>query len=251
VLVAGAVADKAARLVALSDAVVVEGPGRRYVSRGGVKLEAALERFGIDVHASIALDAGASTGGFTDCLLQRGASFVYAVDVGHGQLDPRLRADARVEVLERTNIRDVDPAHLSRPDRPFHPVDLVTADLAFISLRAVMPVLTGPVIRRGGSIVVLVKPQFEAGRREVSRGKGVVRDPVVWRQALVDVGSAMSEAETGIMGVMVSPILGPAGNAEFLLYGIVGANPSDRSVSESLFDEVISAASELATHPTP
>ena len=94
VLVAGAVADKPARLVALSDAVVVEGPGRRYVSRGGVKLEAALERFGIDVHASIALDAGASTGGFTDCLLQRGASFVYAVDVGHGQLDPRLRDDA-------------------------------------------------------------------------------------------------------------------------------------------------------------
>src|SRR4051812_18567969 len=154
------------------EAVEVLGPSPRFVSRGGEKLDAALERFAIDVTGLRALDAGASTGGFTDCLLQRGAAHVVAVDVGYGQLHERLRADPRVTVAERTNIRafELDP-----------PADVVVADLSFISLGAVAPALVGANARVGADVVVLVKPQFEAGRAEVSKGHGVVREPDVWR----------------------------------------------------------------------
>jgi 23S rRNA (cytidine1920-2'-O)/16S rRNA (cytidine1409-2'-O)-methyltransferase len=164
------------------------------------------------------LDAGASTGGFTDCLLQRGAALVYAVDVGHGQLDPSLRADPRVCVLERVNVRDLDVATLQRADPEFSPVAVVVADLSFISLRTVAPALCGEVAAPGADLVVLVKPQFEAGRAVVSRGKGVVRDPAVWEGAIEGVASALVSAGTGIMGAMVSPLTGASGNVEFLLH---------------------------------
>lgn len=213
VLVSGAVADKPARLVAPEDPVEVTGPGPRFVSRGGEKLAAALDRFSIDPTGWRALDAGASTGGFTDCLLQSGAVSVVAVDVGHGQLDYRLRHDSRVEVRERLDIRQVTLDTVGGT-----PVDMVTADLSFISVVLALPVLTGEVAVPGATLVVLVKPQFEAGRAEVSRGRGVVRDPEVHRRTLLSVGAALEAAGAAIMGVMPSPITGSAGNIEFLVY---------------------------------
>lgn len=214
VLVGGAVADKPARLVLPGEPVVVTGPPPRFVSRGGEKLAAALDRFSVDVAGATALDAGASTGGFTDCLLQRGAVLVHAVDVGRGQLHPRLRGDRRVVVHEGTNVRFLNP--------DIGPVDVVTADLSFISLRTVAPVLAGPLLRRGGDLVVLVKPQFEAGRVEASRGRGVITDRAVWRQAMVGALTAFVAEGTGIMGAMPSPLTGASGNVEFLFHGRSG-----------------------------
>jgi 23S rRNA (cytidine1920-2'-O)/16S rRNA (cytidine1409-2'-O)-methyltransferase len=221
VLVGGSRADKAARLVAESDPVVVVDTGSRpFVSRGGQKLDAALDRFAVVVAGRRCLDAGASTGGFTDCLLRRGASKVVAVDVGHGQLDASLRGDSRVEVRERTNIRTLGPGDVGG-----ELFDLLVADLSFISLVSVAPVLVGSLARPGADVVVLVKPQFEAGRVEVSRGKGVIRDPAVRRGALEKVASAFASQGASIMGAMASPLLGPAGNAEFLLHVRAGAAP--------------------------
>ncbi|MDQ1397821.1 MAG: rRNA (cytidine1920-2-O)/16S rRNA (cytidine1409-2-O)-methyltransferase, partial [Acidimicrobiaceae bacterium] len=150
-----------------------------------------------------------STGGFTDCLLQRGAAAVTAVDVGHGQLHERLRADPRVRVIERTNIR----TYAAEEQFP-----LVVADLSFISLRTVAPALLDANAAPGADVVVLVKPQFEAGRAEVSRGRGVVRDPAVWAAALEGVGSALTGRQAAMMGAMVSPLTGADGNVEFLLH---------------------------------
>jgi 23S rRNA (cytidine1920-2'-O)/16S rRNA (cytidine1409-2'-O)-methyltransferase len=223
VLVAGAQADKAARQVAPDEPIIVQGPPQPFVSRGGQKLDAALARFDVDPRSRRVLDAGASTGGFTDCLLQRGAAHVYAVDVGHGQLDQRLRHDPRVTVLERVNVRTLTPELLHQADPDFEPCSLVTADLSFISLVPVVPVLCGPVGLPGADLVLLVKPQFEAGRVVVARGKGVVRDPHVWRNTLEGVTSALGNAGTGIMGAMVSPLTGPAGNVEFLVHARKGA----------------------------
>lgn len=218
VTVAGAAADRPARLVAPTEPVEVAGPPPRFVSRGGEKLDAALERFAVSVEDAVALDAGASTGGFTDCLLQRGAARVAAVDVGHGQLHPRLRADVRVLVLERTNVRHLRPDDLAG----LAPVDLVTADLSFISLTTVAPVLTGPVLRRGGDLVLLVKPQFEAGRAAASRGKGVIRDPDEWLGALRAVASRLAECGAAIMDAMRSPLTGASGNVEYLVHARTG-----------------------------
>jgi 23S rRNA (cytidine1920-2'-O)/16S rRNA (cytidine1409-2'-O)-methyltransferase len=223
VLVSGAPADKPARLVAPGEPVVVLGPPSRYVSRGGLKLEAALDRFRVSADGCRALDAGASTGGFTDCLLQHGAAQVYAVDVGHGQLDPSLRADPRVCVLERVNVRGLDLATLRDVDPGVTPCPVVVADVSFISLRTAAPALCGEVAADGADLLLLVKPQFEAGRAVVSRGKGVVRDPRVWEGALEGVASALASAGTGIMGAMASPLTGASGNAEFLLHGRKGA----------------------------
>ena len=241
-VVSGTQADKAARLVAPNEPVVVLGPPPRFVSRGGEKLDAALTRFAIDVTDRRALDAGASTGGFTHCLLQRGAVTVYAVDVGHGQLDQRLRTDPRVTVLERVNVRSLTPEVLSQVDPDFVPCSIVTADLSFISLVTVVPALTGPVGTDRADLVLLVKPQFEAGRAVVARGKGVVRDPEVWRQALGDVTSALQSAGTGIMGAMVSPLTGPAGNVEFLVHARKGPVPADEDVVDRLLEAAVSEA---------
>lgn len=211
VTVGGAPALKPARLVAPHEPVVVAGEPRRFVSRAGEKLAAALDRFALDPTGTRALDAGASTGGFTDCLLQRGAAAVVAVDVGHGQLHERLRADPRVTVRERLNVRDLGAGDLGAP------FPLVVADLSFISLRTVLGALVGQAAP-GGDLVLLVKPQFEAGRAEASRGRGVIRDPAVWRRALDDVGAAITARGGAIMGAMVSPITGAEGNVEFLVH---------------------------------
>lgn len=213
VLVNGAFASKPAHQVADSDAVLVTGPPRRFVSRGGEKLQAALDAFGVDASGLVVLDAGASTGGFTDCLLQNGACVVHAVDVGHGQLHPRIRTDPHVRVLERFNIRQLSLRDIEGP------VDLVVADLSFISLTAVLPALAS-VLRDGGRTILLVKPQFEVGRREVSKGKGVITDPDLHRTACDSVAAACERAGVQVTGIVPSPILGQEGNREFLLHGI-------------------------------
>jgi 23S rRNA (cytidine1920-2'-O)/16S rRNA (cytidine1409-2'-O)-methyltransferase len=210
-------------------------PAPRFVSRGGEKLDAALDRFGVDVAGKTALDAGASTGGFTDSLLQRGAARVVAVDVGYGQLHERLRADARVEVRERTNVRGITPAELGEQ------VDVVVADLSFISLRTVASALVGAAAP-GGDLVLLVKPQFEAGRVEAARGKGVITDAAVWRRVLGEIAAAMTEAGAAMMSAMVSPLLGADGNVEFLVHAVVGTGAGGRPVD---FDAVVAEAVAL------
>jgi 23S rRNA (cytidine1920-2'-O)/16S rRNA (cytidine1409-2'-O)-methyltransferase len=185
-----------------------EGP--RYVSRGGEKLEAALEAFPVQIQGAIAIDVGASTGGFTDCLLQHGAHRVYAVDVGYGQLAWRLRQDPRVVALERTNIRHLKPEDL--PEQP----GFFTADCSFISLRLVLPPLKDLLACRAEGIV-LIKPQFEAGKTQVGKG-GVVRDPEVHDAVVREVLEAARRVGFEPSAVIPSPLLGPAGNREFLAH---------------------------------
>jgi 23S rRNA (cytidine1920-2'-O)/16S rRNA (cytidine1409-2'-O)-methyltransferase len=211
VLVDGAPAAKPARLVAPGDAIRVLGPPPRFVGRGGIKLDAALARFDVATAGRRAYDLGASTGGFTDCLLQRGAASVVAVDVGYGQLHERLRADARVEVRERTNVRDLGPGDLGPP------ADVLVADLSFISLRTVLPVVV-TLGRPEADLVALVKPQFEAGHEEASRGRGVITDPQVWERVLQEVASTLDHRGAAIMGAMASPLTGADGNVEFLIH---------------------------------
>lgn len=214
VTVRGRPASKPATLVDAADPVELVAPARRFVSRAGDKLEAALVRFGVDPTGRDCLDAGASTGGFTDCLLRHGARHVVAVDVGYGQLDWSLRTDERVTALERTNVRELGPAHL-----PYAP-GLVVADLSFISLTLAVPALAG-VAADGAELILLVKPQFEAGRADVGRG-GVVRDAEAWRGAIERVAAACRAAGLAPRGVMSSPLLGPAGNVEFPLHATKG-----------------------------
>jgi 23S rRNA (cytidine1920-2'-O)/16S rRNA (cytidine1409-2'-O)-methyltransferase len=217
VLVGGAPADKPSRLVSAGDAVAVTGPASRYVGRGGTKLEAALQRFAVDPGGCDVLDAGASTGGFTDCLLQHGAASVTAVDVGRGQLHERLLVDSRVRAMERTDLRDL-PAG---PGDPTYP--LVVADLSFISLRSVAAKLV-ELASPGGQLLILVKPQFEAGRKEASKGRGVIRDAEVWRRCLGEVSSSFESAGASIMGFMVSPLRGADGNVEYFVHLRAGEN---------------------------
>ena len=222
----GPFALKPSQLVAEEAELLVSG-GRRYASRGGLKLEAALATLGIDVKGRDCLDAGASTGGFTDCLLQHGAARVVALDVGHGQLDWRLREDGRVTVLERVNARSLEPDAL-----PFAP-QLATADLSFISLTKVLPRL-GDCLTRGGELLALVKPQFELGRERVHGG--VVRDPADRREALLRVAAAAADAGFGVRGFASSGLPGPKGNEETFIHCILG--------SESI-EDVEAAAREV------
>jgi 23S rRNA (cytidine1920-2'-O)/16S rRNA (cytidine1409-2'-O)-methyltransferase len=216
VLVNGAVADKPARLVAVSDNIMVSGPPPRFVSRGGDKLDAALDRFAVDVSGCRVLDCGASTGGFTDCLLQRGAAEVVALDVGHGQLHPRIRDDERVVVLERTNIRSATAETIGGL------VDATVADVSFISLTAVIPNLA-TLCKPGARMVLLVKPQFEAGRAVVSRGKGVVTDPAVYDDVRSRIEASLRSAGCVVQGWTDSPILGGEGNREFFVHALASA----------------------------
>jgi 23S rRNA (cytidine1920-2'-O)/16S rRNA (cytidine1409-2'-O)-methyltransferase len=237
VLVGGAPATSPARLVLPGDAVSLVGPPPRYVSRGGEKLGAALGRFEVPVGGRRALDAGSSTGGFTDCLLQHGAAAVVAVDVGRAQLHERLRADARVTLLERTNVRTLTP------DAVGGPVGVVVADLSFISLKTVFPVLLGDVAAPGSDAVFLVKPQFEAGRAEASRGKGVIRDAGVWRRVLEEVASSIAGHQAVMIDAMASPLLGADGNAEFLVH-VRPHTPGGR-VDGDLLDAAVREADRL------
>src|SRR5688500_4237088 len=205
-----------------ADSVLTIDSGPRFVSRGGEKLDAALEAFDIDVTGFVCADVGASTGGFTDCLLQRGAAKVYAIDVGKGILHWKLRNDPRVVVMEETNARFVE----SLPEQ----VSLVTVDASFISLKILLPVIKrwffplssfddeGKGKEERNDVVALIKPQFEAGKKDVARGDGVIRDPEIHKQVLLDIlGFAQQEA-FHVRGLIKSPLLGPKGNAEFLTW---------------------------------
>ena len=213
VRVNGQVAAKASEGVRESDCVELTA-GDKFVSRGGHKLEHALEHFQINVSGLTAIDLGASTGGFTDCLLQRGAARVFAVDVGQGQLAWTLRQDPRVVVMEKVNARTLTPTQFPPP---FSPADLVVIDCSFISLRKILPPAIA-LVRPLGNVVALIKPQFEAGKEEADRGAGVITDPAVHARVLQELEQFVGErAEVKWCGVTESPLLGPAGNKEFLV----------------------------------
>ena len=202
------------------DARLEVDQGPPFVSRGGEKLQAALATFALDVSGRVCADVGASTGGFTDCLLQHGARRVYAIDVGQGILHWKLRQDLRVVVMERTNARHVE--------RLPEPVSLVTIDASFISLKILLPVVKGWGMGGRGEVIALIKPQFEAGRAAVARGEGVIRDPAIHRQVLQDMLAFAQLTGYGVRGLIRSPLLGPKGNAEFLTWliwpGMPGAD---------------------------
>jgi len=224
--------------------------GPRFVSRGGEKLDAALEAFGIDLKGLVCADVGASTGGFTDCMLQRGAEKVYAIDVGKGILHWKLRNYGRVVVMEETNARHVE----SLPEQ----VSFVTVDASFISLKILLPVVKGwfdfspltshseEVKSKKGEVLALIKPQFEAGKKDVARGDGVIRDPEIHRQVLLDVLSFIKDAGFGLRGLIKSPLLGPKGNAEFLVW--LDLIPTDAAV-EDLVNHVMKQ--EIASDELP
>ncbi|MEX2143475.1 MAG: TlyA family RNA methyltransferase [Anaerolineales bacterium] len=204
----GQVVAKASSLLATEVSLEVDS-GPRFVSRGGDKLAAAIMQFGLVVRGRVCADLGASTGGFTDCLLEHGAAKVYAIDVGKGQLHWKLRQDPRVVVMEGTNARFVD--------KLTERVNLVTIDASFISLRTLLPVVRGW-LADPGELLALIKPQFEAGKSDVGKGKGVIRDPQIHRQVLAEILEFARGQGFQIAGLMRSPLLGPKGNAEFLFW---------------------------------
>lgn len=203
--------DKAGAMLAEDAAVSVRGEDHPFVSRGGVKLAGALDVFGVDPRGRRCIDLGASTGGFTDCLLQRGAAFVAAVDVGYGQLAHKLRTDPRVLVLERTNARTLEPAEVGGP------ADLVVVDASFIGLAKLVPAIVRCLVQ-GGELVALVKPQFEVGREEASRSKGVVRDPEVRARAIEAAAGGIREGGLEVLGTCDSTLEGPRGNLEAFVH---------------------------------
>jgi 23S rRNA (cytidine1920-2'-O)/16S rRNA (cytidine1409-2'-O)-methyltransferase len=214
------------------DAPLVRADGPAWASRAGEKLEAGLDAFGVAVAGRTCLDAGASTGGFTDVLLDRGARRVYAVDVGHGQLLPRLAGDERVVVMDRTNLRTLT----ALPE----PIDLATLDLSFISLRLVLPVVRG-LLAPAGEVVALVKPQFEAGRADVPRG-GVVRDPKVHRRVHLRLADDAAAAGLAAVGVVASPRTGREGNREFLAHLRPTDEPDRAASGRAAWDEIVERA---------
>jgi 23S rRNA (cytidine1920-2'-O)/16S rRNA (cytidine1409-2'-O)-methyltransferase len=219
VRVRGNPAPKPSTLVAPGDPLSVDGPAAQFVSRAGAKLEGALEVFGIPTTHRRAVDVGASTGGFSDCLLQRGVAEVVAVDVGYGQMHNRVRSDDRVVVVERTNIRHADPAALGAP------FDLIVADLSFISLALVAPQLAA-LGSAQSDWVLLVKPQFEVGKELVGKG-GIVRDPEAHVIAIEQAATALSVSGIGVVGLVVSSIRGTEGNREFLVHGRIAERAID------------------------
>lgn len=227
VQVNGNVVSKAGAPVAVDAAITIRAP-LKYVSRGGFKLEGALDPFGVDPREKICADIGASTGGFTDCLLQRGASRVYAIDVGYGQLAWKLRNDARVVVIDRVNIRHLD----GLPE----PVDLITIDVSFISLSLVFPAAKR-LLKPRGEIIALIKPQFEAGRAQVGKG-GIVRDASVHREVVEKIARRAIDNDLRVRGVCRSPITGADGNVEFLIH--LSADRSLANILISDFQNLIS-----------
>jgi 23S rRNA (cytidine1920-2'-O)/16S rRNA (cytidine1409-2'-O)-methyltransferase len=229
--VEGKRATKAGEKVDSSSRLVVLGPDHPFVGRGGVKLAGALERFGIESAGRVALDVGASTGGFTDCLLQRGARRVYALDVGTRQLHERLRRDPRVLVLESINARHLKPDDL--PER----VSLITVDVSFISLRLILPALV-PLMGAGADLVALVKPQFEVGRREVGKG-GIVRDTRLHRRVINEILSLGALVGLSAVNLCASPLPGTEGNREFFLHFRTGEPGLDSPLLEQRLEEAI------------
>lgn len=222
-----------------ADVTLDSGP--RFVSRGGEKLAAAMETFPVNVKGLVCADVGASTGGFTDCLLQNGAAKVYAIDVGHGILAWSLRNDPRVVVMEKTNAR-----HIEKLDEP---VSLVVMDASFISLKILLPVIRGwfpPMFSEktggeqgGGNVIALIKPQFEAGRKEVSKGKGVIRDPEIHRRVVREILEFAQDKGYSVKGLHRSPVLGPKGNVEFLAWLGLGIPPVDEEQIRVIIEEVV------------
>ncbi len=210
VYVDGQKEDKAGTKVAVNAPIEVRGSQMKYVSRGGYKLEKAIEEFGVSLEGKVCLDIGASTGGFTDCMLQNGASKVYAIDVGYGQFAWKLRNDERVVCLEKTNVRYV--THEQVPDEG----DFASIDVSFISLTKVLPAVLG-ILGEKGQLVCLIKPQFEAGREKVGK-KGVVRDIQVHREVIEMIADYVRAQQLGILALDFSPIKGPEGNIEYLIY---------------------------------
>ena len=233
VYVAGQKADKPGMSFEESADIEVRGATCPYVSRGGLKLEKALRDFGVDPTGYVCSDSGASTGGFTDCLLQQGAKKVFAIDVGYGQLDWKIRSDPRVVVMERTNVRYVTPDQLGEP------LDLSVVDVSFISLRIVLPVIKTFLKQNSGQVLCLIKPQFEAGKEKVGK-KGVVRDPAVHKEVLDDFVSLTKEIDFKIRGLTFSPVKGPEGNIEFLahltLADVEGMEPDTATVVAQAHD---------------
>jgi len=234
VLVNNQIVDKPGKLVSIDSNIVLrQSDSCPFVSRGGIKLKKAIEEFNININGRTAIDAGASTGGFTDCLLQKGADFVYAVDVGYGQLDWKLRNNERVRVIERTNIRYIKLEQFEKP------IDFATIDVSFISLDKVVPVLAS-LLAPEGEILALVKPQFEADRELVGKG-GVVKDPNVHRKVIQNVCDMAINTGLIVKGITYSPIKGPSGNIEYFVWlqkkdahGLDNISETiDRVVSES------------------
>lgn len=219
VRVNGQVVDKSSA-VFLPEVLVEVDSGPRFVSRGGEKLLGALEAFSVNPAGLTCADVGASTGGFSDCLLQHGAAKIYAIDVGKGILHWKLRSDPRVVVMEETNARYVE----SLPE----PVQLAVCDASFISLKILLPVMKGWLSPAGG-LITLIKPQFEAGRRDTARGEGVIRDPAVHQRVLLEVLNFAVETGFGIRGLLRSPLLGPKGNTEFLAWLDLNQNSAEIS----------------------
>jgi 23S rRNA (cytidine1920-2'-O)/16S rRNA (cytidine1409-2'-O)-methyltransferase len=232
--------DKPGARILPTAQVKVSVQDQKYVSRGGQKLEAALEQFGLQVAGNVAADIGASTGGFTDCLLQRGAARVYAIDVGYGQLHWRLRRNPRVVCMERCNAR-----YLTRDSLP-EQVDVVTIDVSFISVGKIFPAVW-QLCREGAMVLCLVKPQFEAGRREVPKG-GVVKDPSVHRTVLKRVVAAARESGFQVKGAMASPILGVEGNREYFLVLRRGAREREQEMANINLDEIVDDAFRMYDH---
>ena len=222
--------DKAGTMLDENETEVeVRGEQLKYVSRGGLKLEKALKEFGVNPTGYVCSDSGASTGGFTDCLLQQGAKKVFAIDVGYGQLDWKIRSDPRVVVMERTNVRHVTSEQLGEP------LDLSVVDVSFISLRIVLPVIK-TFLKADGQVLCLIKPQFEAGREKVGK-KGVVRDPQTHKEVLDQFVLLAKELNFQIMGLTFSPVKGPEGNIEFLAHLSLGDKLGIAPITEEIVQQ--------------
>ena len=227
--------------------IVFHGKNLPYVSRGGLKLEKALQVFPLSVEGKVCLDIGASTGGFTDCMLQNGAVRVFAVDVGYGQLAYKLRTDERVVCLEKTNVRYLTLEQLGGTQ-----ADFASVDVSFISLKLVLPALH-PLLREAAELICLVKPQFEAGREKVGK-KGVVRDPAVHREVLETVTGFAGAAGYAVLGLDYSPIKGPEGNIEYLMYlkkTPEGGEPSENAALADTVRRLVEASHETLDRPEP
>ncbi|MDO6354523.1 TlyA family RNA methyltransferase [Caloramator sp. CAR-1] len=237
VFVDGVRVDKAGEKVDIDSEIEIKGNAIPYVSRGGLKLEKALLSFNINLKDKVTIDIGASTGGFTDCMLKKGAKKVFAIDVGYGQLAWDLRNDPRVVVMERTNIRFVKPEDLGEF------ADFASIDVSFISLKLVLPVVKG-LLKDEGEIVALIKPQFEAGREKVGK-KGVVRDPDVHREVIKEIIDFAKSIDLTIKGLQFSPIKGPEGNIEYLLYLSKNIDNGIENLESLIINIVNEAHSEL------